>query len=75
MLQPSYSWILPRSVVVTVQLFVIFKAYDNYPVLCRGFPMRFVTYAALRVSGLVGSVFGVEARYDEYARLPGGKED
>ena len=55
--------------VVVVQLFIIFKHFDNYPVLVSrgsGFLSWAVTHVCLAVAQVFGGLLGLQAVYPEY---------
>lgn len=54
---------------VTLQLFIIFRSWDNWPVLYgndSGWVSWMVTHVTFWVSSWVGFVFGLHGVYDEY---------
>ena len=51
---------------VNLQLLVIFKAFDNYPVLRPGLVGTFPTYSVLNTAAVLGLLLGVRAAYEEY---------
>ena len=57
---------LPLGWWINLQLFVIFKAFDNYPVLASGIAGTILTYSALYGAAAIGSLLGVTATYNEY---------
>ena len=62
---PAPSW-LPFGWWITLQLFLIFREYDNYPLLYTGVASRPATYLALFAAAIFGQLLGLQSRYDEY---------
>ncbi len=60
------AWI-PVGWLITLQLFVIFGALDNYPIFVEGWAERWVTYVVLWVAGFVGRGLGLRGWYVEYS--------
>lgn len=55
--------------IVTLQLFIIFRTWDNWPVLYgddSGWISWITTHVAFGLSSWVGFVFGLHGTYDEY---------
>lgn len=53
---------LPLDWVIKLQILVIFRAYDNYPVLYRGRLMKVSTYLVLFLAAWIGLAFRIEAQ-------------
>ncbi|KAI9722678.1 MAG: hypothetical protein M1812_001609 [Candelaria pacifica] len=66
-IQEDYSnkW-MPVGWLITLQLFVIFRALDNYPVFVEGWVDRWVTHMILWMAGLFGWAMGFRGWYTEY---------
>ena len=60
---------IPTGWWINLQLFVIFKAFDNYPVLNTGPAGTFFTHSALYFAGIMGLLLGVKAVYNEYTPI------
>ena len=58
--------LLPTSWLITIQLFVIFRAYDNYPVTVSGPLGAWFTHVLLFLLDSTGRGLGFKARYPEY---------
>ncbi|MCJ1329984.1 hypothetical protein MMC10_006665 [Thelotrema lepadinum] len=62
---PSPSW-LPFDWWISLQLFLVFREFDNYPLFYSGVTSRPVTYLILRVAQFVGLILGLRGHYNEY---------
>jgi mannose-6-phosphate isomerase-like protein (cupin superfamily) len=51
---------------ITLQLLMIFREYDNYPVIYSGFMARPITYISLFIMTILGKILGLQANYREY---------
>ena len=54
---------------ITLQLFMVFKEFDNYPVLSSGTLMKPTTYVVLFLAQVLGYALGLRATYPQY--MPG----
>jgi hypothetical protein len=60
---------------VVLQLFIIFGAMDNYPVMVEGVSGRLVTHFVLGLATIVGFLLGLRATYPEYTPKVGPKAE
>ncbi|KAI9701935.1 MAG: hypothetical protein M1836_001279 [Candelina mexicana] len=66
-IQEDYNnvW-MPMSWLITLQLFAIFGALDNYPVFVEGWTERWVTHMVLWTARLLSWALGLRGYYAEY---------
>ncbi len=63
---PCLRWVVER-VVVPLQVWVVFAAWDNWPVLVgRGWIGWVITHVVLRVASVLGGLVGLRSVYGEY---------
>jgi len=66
---PSWAEMWLERWIVPLQLFIIFQAWDNWPVLCgddSGWISRTATHITFWLSSWIGFVLGLHGSYDEY---------
>ena len=51
---------------ITLQLLLIFREFDNYPLFYSGITSRLATYLILPLAHLLGLMLGLRARYSNY---------
>ena len=51
---------------ILLQLFLIFREFDNYPLLYYGVTSRLATYLILRIAQIFGLILGLRGHYNEY---------
>ena len=59
---------------IVLQLFIIFGAMDNYPVMVEGVAGRVVTHVVLALAAFIGFFLGLRATYPEYTPQIGVKQ-